>query len=391
MISRPPALASPAKRSWRRHVIQLLVLGALAAVITLLIRALKYNLADQGIHFSFDYLFEVAGIPISEGRTLRMLHGWPVLSDYLPADLNSQALLTGLFNTISVSLLAIIAATVLGVSAGLGRFSSNWLLRKMCFGFVEAFRNTPLLVQLMFWYFGVLLQLPPINAAAHILGAITISVQGISAPGLEPLLPAGIGVTICLVAVLLWLLTNASRHVTSRSRRILLWLTVAFVVLALAPAVPLKIDYPVLGRFQELGGAKISPEMAGLLLAISINSAAYIAEIVRGAIDSLPIGQWEASASLGLTRSDTLRQVILPQAVKIVLPSLGNQYISLTKNTSLGIAVGFPELFNVTGTIANQTGRSLEGFLILMVTYLLLGTMISFAVNSANSKALRSG
>jgi ABC-type amino acid transport system permease subunit len=261
----------------------------------------------------------------------------------------------------------------------------------MCFAFVEAFRNTPLLVQLMFWYFGVLLQLPPITAATHVLGAVTISVQGISAPSFGSLVPAGAGIVLCLAAVLLWLPTSAARHVSSRSRRILMWLTASLVVIALAPAIPLKLDYPIVGPFQEFGGAKISPEMAGLLLAISVNSAAYIAEIVRGAIDSLPIGQWEAAASLGLTRADLLRQVIVPQAVKIALPSLGNQYISLTKNTSLGIAVGFPELFNVTGTIANQTGRGLEGFLILMVSYLLLGSAISLAVNFANARALRTG
>ena len=391
MISRRTDLANSAKRSWARPLVQLLVLAALGAVMALLIRATKYSLMDQGIQFSFDYLFDVAGVPISEGRTLEVSHGWPVLRDYLPTDMNGQALLTGLYNTLSISLMAIIAATALGVAAGLGRFSSNWLLRKMCFAFVEAFRNTPLLVQLMFWYFGVLLQLPPITAAAHLLGAVTISVQGINIPSIESLLPVGIGGILFLVAALSWLITHASRHVTRRSRTTLGWLAVACIGLAIAPAVPLKIDYPALGRFQELGGARISPEMAGLLLAISINSAAYIAEIVRGAIDSLPIGQWEAAASLGLTRSDTLRHVVLPQAVKIVLPSLGNQYISLAKNTSLGIAVGFPELFNVTGTIANQTGRSLEGFLILMVTYLLLGAVISCAVNSANSKALRGG
>jgi His/Glu/Gln/Arg/opine family amino acid ABC transporter permease subunit len=391
MTAQPRRLANPTERLWRRQVIRLIVLAALGTVITLLIRALEHSLADQGIHFSFDYLCEVAGIPISEGRTLGIAHGWPVLQEYLPTDMNSQALLTGLFNTVSVSLMAIVAATVLGVAAGLGRFSSNWLLRNMCFAFTEAFRNTPLLVQLMFWYFGVLLQLPPITAVAHLLGAVTVSVHGISAPRIDSLLPAGVGLLLCLLAMLMWIWTTALRQTTRRARMIVIWLIAVLVVLALAPAIPLNVDYPISGRFQEFGGVNISPELAALVLAISVNSAAYIAEIVRGAVDSLPIGQWEAAASLGLTRSDLLRQVILPQAVKIALPSLGNQYISLTKNTSLGIAVGFPELFNVTGTIANQTGRSLEGFLILMVTYLLLGTAISFAVNYANSNALRVG
>jgi general L-amino acid transport system permease protein len=391
MIARRPGLPNVTGRMWRRQITRLILLAAAATFIALVVRALKYSLADQGIHFSFDYVFEVAGIPISEGRTLGVAHGWPVLRDYLPTDTNGQALLTGLFNTLSVSLTAIVTATVLGVAAGLGRFSSNWLLRSLCFLFVEAFRNTPLLVQLMFWYFGILLQFPPIAAAAHVLGAVTVSVQGLSAPHLQPLLPTGISVALCLAALLMWVLTRASPHLTGRLRPMLRWLIVALVVLALAPSIPLRVENPIWGRFQAFGGVKISPEMAGLLLAISVNSAAYVAEIVRGAIDSLPIGQWEAAASLGLTRSDLLRQVIVPQAAKIALPSLGNQYISLTKNTSLGIAVGFPELFNVTGTIANQTGRSLEGFLVLMVAYLLLGAVTSFAVNRANSSALRAG
>jgi His/Glu/Gln/Arg/opine family amino acid ABC transporter permease subunit len=305
--------------------------------------------------------------------------------------MNAQALLTGLFNTVSISLLASAAATVLGVAAGLGRFSSNWLLRNLCFAFVEAFRNTPVLVQLMFWYFGVLLQLPPITAVARLLSSVSISVQGISIPSIAPLLPAGVGLLVTLLAATLWFLMATSQDVTPRTRTALTALTIALVVLAFAPAIPLQIDYPIFGRFQETGGVRISPEMAGLFLAIAINSAAYMAEIVRGAIDSLPIGQWEAGASLGLTRRSILRHVILPQALKSALPSMGNQYISLSKNTSLGIAVGFPELFNITGTIANQTGRSLEGFLILMVAYLLLGTSISLAVNRVNANALSNG
>jgi His/Glu/Gln/Arg/opine family amino acid ABC transporter permease subunit len=391
MIVRPPISTNPPGLRPREQVKRLIVLMTIGAAIVLLAVAMRHSLASQGIHFNFDYLSEVAGIPISEGQTVGLVHGWPVLREYLASDLNCQALLAGLYNTITVSLIAIVAATALGTAAGLGRFSSNWLVRNTCFTFVELLRNTPLLVQLMFWYFGVLLQLPPISAAARLLGTVTFSLQGVYAPQIAMLLPTSIGVAMCLLAVVIAILTASSRRLIGRPRRLLIWLAVALVVLAFAPAVPLKVDYPIAGRFRELGGVEISPEMAALLLAVSVNSAAYIAEIVRGAIDSLPIGQWEAAASLGLTRSVALRRVILPQVVKVTLPSLGNQYISLTKNTSLGIAVGFPELFNVTGTIANQTGRSLEGFLILMLSYLLMSAAISFAVNAANSKALSIG
>ena len=148
----------------------------------------------------------------------------------------------------------------------------------------------------------------------------------------------------------------------------------------------MSFDLPVATRFGARGGVALSPEMTAILLAITVNSSAFVAEIVRGAIDSLPKGQWEAAASLGLSRPDTLRDIILPQVFRIVLPSLANRYISLTKDTSLGIAIGFPDLFNVYGTVSNQTGRNLEGVVIVMLTYLALSWIISVCVNTLNAR-----
>jgi ABC-type amino acid transport system permease subunit len=171
-----------------------------------------------------------------------------------------------------------------------------------------------------------------------------------------------------------------------RLRLILLAVAIAALIAAVFIGFPLGLDLPVATRFGARGGFAISPEMTALLLAIVVNSSAYVAEIVRGAIESLPKGQWEASASLGLSRSHTLRDIILPQVFRIVLPSLANRYISLTKDTSLGIAIGFPDLFNVYGTVSNQTGRNLEGVVIVMLTYLALSWIISACVNGINAR-----
>lgn len=181
-----------------------------------------------------------------------------------------------------------------------------------------------------------------------------------------------------------------------RSSKICPFRWACIVALVAVPAIMLltgiiELDFPVASKFKASGGTSISPEMAALLLAIVFNSASYIAEIVRGSIDALPKGQWEASASLGLDRRSTVNDIILPQVFRVVLPSFGNQYISLTKNTALGIAIGYPDLFNVYGTIANQTGHSLEGIVIVMISYLILSWIISAVVGWADRRMARQG
>ena len=249
-------------------------------------------------------------------------------------------------------------------------------------------RNTPLLIQLVFWYFAVVLHFPPIATAAKFYG-IVISQQGLYLPALvwqggdSPY-------AIALGAVFFVALVGAFVEKIRPFR----WFCI--VALVAVPAVMflagiMELDFPVASKFKASGGTGISPEMAALLLAIVFNSASYIAEIVRGSIDALPKGQWEASASLGLDRRSTVNDIILPQVFRVVLPSFGNQYISLTKNTALGIAIGYPDLFNVYGTIANQTGHSLEGIVIVMVSYLILSWIISAVVGWADRRMARQG
>jgi len=346
--------------------------------------AVRNGLARHGISFSFDYLWQAARFDISEGKTLDLSGSILSLSNFTPADSNAQALLTGLFNTIKVALLGILFSTILGTMLGVGRLSTNWVVRQVSFGVIEFIRNTPLLIQLVFWYFAVVLQFPPLAAAAKFYGGVIISQQGSYMPW--PMLAEG-ATTPSIIALLAGVaFAIAALFLKARPRLIAFALALAGIIVAIVLGFPLALDYPVANRFRASGGISVSPEMAALLLAIVVNSASYIAEIVRGSIEAIHKGQWEAAAALGLSRRNTLGDIILPQVFRVILPSLGNQYINLTKNTALGIAIGFPELFNIYGTIANQTGRTLEGIIIVMVTYLLLSWIISGVVNFINSR-----
>jgi His/Glu/Gln/Arg/opine family amino acid ABC transporter permease subunit len=362
-----------------------MIVGLAVALVVWFAVAIRSALARKGVQFSFDYLLQPAGVNLSEGAALVFRDGWPSLADFQPSDSNLQALFAGLTNALRVALTAIVASTVLGTLLGVGRLSTNWLVRNLSFGLVEFVRNTPLLIQLVFWYFAVVLKFPPATAAASLFGSLIVSQSGVFVTWLAASDAASPASSACLAIAALalclaWL-------PTSRPAR---WGLAAVAGLALATSVglgfPLAFDVPVKTRFGASGGLTMSPEMTALLLAITINSSAYVAEIVRGAIDALPRGQWEASSALGLSRGATLRDIILPQVFRVVLPSLGNRYIGLTKDTSLGIAIGFPDLFNVSGTIANQTGRNLEGVILVMLAYLVLSWAISVAVNLVNRR-----
>jgi His/Glu/Gln/Arg/opine family amino acid ABC transporter permease subunit len=373
-----------------RWCLQAAIVAVVAGLAIWLGLAVREALARKGIQFSFGYLWNAANISLSEGLTLSLDGLWPVLEPFSPSHSNAQALFAGLWNSLKVALTAIVLCTVSGTLLGIGRLSTNWLVRNLCFGLVECVRNTPLLIQIVFWYFAVVLRFPPANAASGWLSGLIASRSGLFLPGLAVSEDAGLTSWALLVAAVA---STIAALVMRGGRRKLACLAVALVALVLATALgfPLSADLPVATRFGARGGFALSPEMTAILLAITVNSSAYVAEIVRGAIDALPKGQWEAAASLGLSRSHTLRDIILPQVVRIVLPSLANRYISLTKDTSLGIAIGFPDLFNVYGTVSNQTGRNLEGVIIVMLTYLALSWIISACVNALNARINRQG
>ncbi|ABR60932.1 ABC transporter permease subunit [Sinorhizobium medicae] len=368
---------------------QFAVIAAAITLVVLFALAVKEGLARHGIRFSFSFLWDAAGFDLSEGKTF-VFDGtfWLAFTEFTSERSIAQAFAAGIVNTTKVAVLAIVLSTMLGVLLGVSRLSTNWVARSLSFWCVEFVRNTPLLIQLVFWYFAVILHFPPIAAAAEFYGVV-ISQQGLFFPALVwkgEGSPVAIAMaTACWVAIL-GLVFDKHRLV----RRVCMGAIVVLPCLMLLTGI-VELDFPVASKFRAKGGTGMSPEMAALLLAIVVNSASYIAEIVRGAIDALPKGQWEAAASLGLSRRDTVHDIILPQVFRVVLPSFGNQYISLTKNTALGIAVGYPELFNIYGTIANQTGHSLEGILIVMASYLILSWAISATVAWADRRLSKRG
>ena len=368
-----------------RWLVQAAIVVAVAGLVIWLGLAVREALARKGIQFSFGYLGNVANFSLSEGLVPSFQGNWPILEPFSPSNTNLQALFAGLWNSLKVALSAIVLCTMVGTLVGIGRLSTNWLVRNLCFGLVEAIRNTPLLIQIVFWYFAVVLRFPPASAASNWFGGLLVSRSGVFFPGLAISEPAG-AASFGLLATALALVVACVALRGVRLRLFLLATAVVTLIATIVVGFPLGLDLPVATRFGARGGFSISPEMTALLIAIVVNSSAYVAEIVRGAIEALPRGQWEASASLGLSRSHTLRDIILPQVFRIVLPSLANRYISLTKDTSLGIAIGFPDLFNVYGTVSNQTGRNLEGVVIVMLTYLALSWIISACVNGINAR-----
>ena len=313
--------------------------------------SVRAGLARNGIAFDMGFLKQVAGFDISEGFVFTS----EGLRSFQSTDSNASALLAGFSNTLTVAALAIVLSTVLGVFLGMGRVAHNWLVRQLSFGIVELLRNTPMLIQLVFWYFAVVLRMPGIEDAARWYGGAIFSKQGVFLPGLSltpTAAPAAVWVLIACVVLVV------AACATKRYRRALLGGSLVMLVASVAIGFPLAATAPEVKGFIVEGGISTSPEFVALLLGLTVYTAAFIAEIVRGAILALPRGQWEASAALGMSRGRTYRDVVMPQVFRVVLPAFGNQYISLAKTTSLGIAIGYPDLFNVYGTVANQSGRS---------------------------------
>lgn len=365
-------------------LLQTLALGFTLAVLLFLIGTARARMQAQGIPFSFGFLQQEAGFSLSEGITWVPGAG---LRPYGPTDTYTQAFLAGFLNTLRVVVGGLVLATLLGFVVGIARLSSHPLARGLALAYVELVRNTPLLLQLFVWYFAVLLKLPPVEQALRLFGAV-LSKQGLFLPW--PRLSSAWGEFqaffwggVLLLAVGLALRRGWYGMVAMA----LVW--GAGVVLG---GLPLVVEFPVRTSFGLRGGLELSPEFAALLFGLVVYTASFIAEIVRGAVLAVPRGQWEAARALGLSAPQVLRWIILPQAIRIVLPPLANQYLNLTKNSSLAVAVGFPDLFSVYNTIANQSGRSLEGIVIVMGVYLVVSLSISALVNLYNRRvALRWG
>lgn len=342
------------------------------------------NLKRQNTASGFDFLGRTAGFDISQS-----------LIDYSNTMSYGRAFLVGLLNTILVAALGIVFATILGFLVGIGRLSANWLVAKLSTVFVEIVRNVPLLLQLFIWYFAVLKSLPaPRNSVDLPLGAY-LNVRGLYMPSPNWQPGAGMVVWALALAVVLAIVIHrwAKRRQLATGQQFPSILTglglVAGLPIAafLAMGLPVTFDYPELKGFNFSGGMVVQPEFVALLVGLSIYTASFIAEVVRSGILGVSKGQKEAAAALGLRPGLSMRLVVIPQAMRIIIPPLTNQYLNLTKNSSLAVAIGYPDLVSVfAGTVLNQTNQAVECILITMGVYLGLSLLTSLLMNWFNAR-----
>jgi general L-amino acid transport system permease protein len=364
-------------------LVQVVFLLIVITVVAVLVLNLQRGLSSKSVNLSFDFLGETAGFQLSEGDAFGR--------EYTSSDSYVQAFMVGVSNTLKVASLGIVLATLLGLLIGIGRLSSNWLVNRVSFYYVEIFRNTPLLLQLIFWYFAVILQLPESKNVIQI-GDFYLSNKSLVLPWITPSDQWGtlwpivvVGVVVGLAAY--WFLAR-QREQTGQANPAgwvglgIFLLVTAIAVLALPGAFTANIASR--GNFGINGGLQLSPEFAAVVAGLVSYTTAFIAEIVRSGIQAVPKGQWEASRALGLSPTETLQLVVLPQALRVMIPPLGNQYLNLTKNSSLGIAIGFADLFSVSSTAGNQSGKNIQAIMVAMLIYFVISLVISVTLNIYN-------
>ena len=389
------------RAGWGGFVVQILFVAALAWIAYEIVANARANLETQKITTGFGFMANTAGFDVNQN-----------LIPYSGSDSYTRVFLVGLLNTLSVSIVGIFFATVLGFLVALGRLSPNWLLSRIAGGYVELIRNLPLLFQILFWYLAVLNVLPSPKQGIGIFRSETIDFylgqlgsalntepmalnlepiaflsnrglvipKPIGTPGFEPFVLA---IVIAIVGSLL-LRRYARKQLFDHGRMIRIWPYVLGMLIglplltSLVFGAPVKFEIPELKGFNFAGGSRIIPEFVALALALSTYTAAFIAEIVRAGIQSVHKGQMEAGSSLGLQRGSTLRLIVVPQAMRVILPPLTNQYLNLTKNSSLAVAIGYPDLVSVfAGTALSQTGQAIEIIALTMGVYLLISLVTS--------------
>jgi len=361
----------------------------LVAVVALLVYVAATNVIEhlQRTHIAsgFGFWNNAAGFDISQ----------TLIPYSANASTYGQAFWVGLLNTLLVAGLGIILATILGFLIGIARLSSNWLVARAASGYVETIRNIPLLLQLLFWYNAVLKSLPEMRDSIVWFGGVYLNNRGLTLPAPVPqpgLEPVGIAFVLAIVAAIAFAFWARRRQQHTGKQApvgiVALALIIALPLLTFAVAgAPLGFDWPKAGRFNIAGGMEVLPEFAALLLGLSIYTAAFIAEVVRAGIMAVSKGQVEAAYSLGLKPTPTLRLIVIPQAMRVIIPPLTSQYLNLTKNSSLAVAIGYPDLVQVfTGTVLNQTGQALEVVAITMLVYLTISLVTSAAMNIYNAR-----
>ena len=362
--------------------------AVLCAVIVFLawsaIRNAAENLARAKIATGFGFWENTAGFDISQA-----------LIEYSTTSTYGRAFWVGLINTLVVAALGIVLATILGFLIGIARLSKNWLLARMAGFYVEIIRNIPLLLQLLFWYNAVLKALPAMRESLSIPGGGFLNNRGLFLP--QPLFQAGssyalIALGVGVVAAIVYRTWAKRRQMATGQQAPVLWVTLGLVI-ALPLAVlglsgfPIAFNYPEAGRFNIRGGMELLPEFMALLFGLVIYTAAFIAEVVRAGILAVARGQTEAAYSLGLRPGQTLRLVVIPQAMRVIIPPLTSQYLNLTKNSTLAVAIGYPDLVQIfAGTVLNQTGQAVEVIVITMAVYLTISLVTSALMNLYNRR-----
>lgn len=360
----------------------LLVLG-LGYFFYSIISNVLANMEATGIKTGFNFLGAAAG--------------YDVLMSLIPfeaTDTYGRIFVVGFLNTLLVSAIGIFFATILGFLFGVAHFSHNFLIRKVAVIYVEIFRNIPLLLQVFFWYFAVLSTLPGARQSLSLGEAIFLNVRGLYLPKMVGndlfwLAEAALGVAIVGIFVLRrW---AKKRQDETGQQFPVLWTSIAMVVgfpiiTLILTGLPFEIEYPALKGFNYFGGITIIPELMALAIALSVYTGAFIAEAVRAGVQAIPHGQTEAARSLGLKESKIMSLIIVPQAMRVIVPLLNSEYQSLVKNSTLAAAIGYPDLFNVfVGTALNQTGQAIETIFMTIVVYFVVNMVISFLMNRFNS------
>lgn len=364
-------------RGW---AVQIALGGGLIALVLWLADNTAQNLAERGIRTGFDFLSRSARFPISES-----------IVRYNPSDTFFWAYVVGVANTLWLSFLTILFATLLGLAVGLARRSAHPLLSRIAMIFVTIMRNVPLIVQLLFWYGITTSVFPAPRDAFNPLPGVFLSLRGVYAPSLVagPAALGLVGVVVIAALMIVWLVRKALRD-GARRRLALPAGFVAFVVAFLLFYVlfgrPITLELPELTGLNYRGGLHFTPEFAAIIFGITLYTSAFIGEIIRGGIAAVKNGQWEGGRALGLSERHIMFRIILPQALRVIIPPMTSQYLSTVKNTTLAVAVGYPELGLVVNTVINQTGQALESIVIMLGVYLSISLSVSVFMNWYNKR-----
>lgn len=386
MSTRSPPKKKPfswRSQAFRALVYQVVAVAAIGVVVWFLAHNTATNMRVRGIQSGFDFLTSAAGFDIGES-----------LYPFDSGEPYWRAFLVGVTNTLRVAVLGIVLTTLLGTVIGVGRFSRNALVRGLCATYVEVFRNIPVLLQLLMWYL-VFTELLPASTEPLVLGPLFLSKGGLNFP--IPIWATGhVGASAGLLAglPLAWLYRRRALRVFERTGRAgsRFWVPLAIVIAASlvgwwVGGAPTGFDKPTQGEFAIENGGALTPEFLSVLLGLTVYTAAFVAEVVRSGVQSVPRGQGEAASALGLSPAQEMRLVMLPQALRVIIPPMTNQYLNLTKNSSLAVAIGYPDVVSIANTAINQTGRAVECISVIMLVYLSTSLATSLLMNWYNARA----